>query len=98
MDFALKLEDQYLLNCKLGNVMWLSPEGQLGKGIGRPSEVFSFALLVSQLLTWSGQSDSVGSETITLTKLLCAFGAPLGLRLVRWLLVNQLVNSRTLKP
>lgn len=33
-----------------GSVMWRSPEGQLAKGIGKPSEVFSFALLVSQLL------------------------------------------------
>jgi hypothetical protein len=32
----------------MGNVMWRSPEGQTGKGIGKPSEVFSFGLLVSQ--------------------------------------------------
>jgi serine/threonine protein kinase len=52
MDCALKLEGQKLLNQKIGNVMWRSPEGQLGKGVGKPSEVFSFALLVSQFLVW----------------------------------------------
>lgn len=30
--------------------MWRSPEGQLGRGVGKPSQVFSFALLVSSLL------------------------------------------------
>jgi hypothetical protein len=50
MDCALKLEGQELLNHKIGNVIWRSPEGQLGKGIGKPSEVFSFALLVSYFL------------------------------------------------
>jgi len=33
----------------MGNVMWRSPEGQTGKGIGKPSEVFSFGLVVSEL-------------------------------------------------
>lgn len=32
MDCAFKLEGQNLLNHKIGNVMWRSPEGQLGKG------------------------------------------------------------------
>jgi hypothetical protein len=32
----------------MGNVMWRSPEGQIGKGIGKPSAVFPFGLLVSQ--------------------------------------------------
>jgi hypothetical protein len=49
MDCALKLQEQKLLNHKIWNVMWRSPEGQLGKGVGKPSEVFSFALLVVQL-------------------------------------------------
>lgn len=53
-DCALKLEGQKLLNHRMGNVMWRSPEGQLGKGIGKPSEVFSFALLVSQLFDLGG--------------------------------------------
>lgn len=56
MDCALKLEGQKLLNQRMGNVMWRSPEGQLGKGVGKDSEVFSFALLVSQLLVWPDQS------------------------------------------
>jgi serine/threonine protein kinase len=46
MDCALKLKGEKLLNYKIGNVMWRSPEGQLGRGVGKPSEVFSFALLV----------------------------------------------------
>jgi serine/threonine protein kinase len=50
MDCALKLKGEKLLNYKIGNVMWRSPEGQLGKGVGKPSEVFSFALLVSLML------------------------------------------------
>jgi serine/threonine protein kinase len=50
MDCALKLKGEKLLNCKIGNVMWRSPEGQLGRGVGKPSEVFSFALLVSLVL------------------------------------------------
>lgn len=49
MDCALKLQGQKLLNQRMGNVMWRSPEGQLGRGVGKTSEVFSFALLVSQL-------------------------------------------------
>jgi hypothetical protein len=47
MDCTLKLQGQKLLNHRIRNVMWRSPEGQLGKGVGKPSEVFSFALLVS---------------------------------------------------
>jgi len=61
MDCALKLESQKLLNQRMGNVMWRSPEGQLGKGVGKPSEVFSFALLVSQFLVWPDQSANHGS-------------------------------------
>jgi hypothetical protein len=52
MDCALKLQGQKLLNHRIGNVMWRSPEGQLGRGVGKPSEVFSFALLVSQNRLW----------------------------------------------
>jgi len=50
MNCALKLKGQKLLNQRMRNVMWRSLKGQLGKGVGKPSEVFSFALLVSQLL------------------------------------------------
>lgn len=56
MDCALKLEGRKLLNQRIGNVMWRSPEGQLGKGVGKPSEVFSYALLVSSLSIWLDQS------------------------------------------
>jgi len=48
IDCALKLIDEKTLDAMMGNVMWRSPEGQIGKGIGKPSEVFSFGLLVSQ--------------------------------------------------
>lgn len=51
LDCALKLEGERLLNATMGNVMWRSPEGQVGKGVGKPSEVFSFGLLVSE--SWS---------------------------------------------
>jgi hypothetical protein len=54
MDCALKLKGEKLLNGMVGNVMWRSPEGQIGKGVGKPSEVFSFGLLVSHI--WFGKS------------------------------------------
>jgi hypothetical protein len=47
MDCALKLNGKDLLNYRIGNVRWRSPEGQVGRGVGKPSEVFTFALLVS---------------------------------------------------
>ncbi len=56
MNCALKLKGQKLLNQRMRNVMWRSPKGQLEKGVEKPSEVFSFALLVSQLLVWLAQS------------------------------------------
>lgn len=49
LDCALKIKGEKLLDHRIGNVMWRSPEGQTGKGIGKPSEVFSFGLVVSQL-------------------------------------------------
>ena len=49
MDCALHLQGNKLLNHRIGNVMWRNPEGQVGRGIGKPSEVFSFALLVSPI-------------------------------------------------
>ena len=48
LDCALKLKGERLLDYRMGNVMWRSPEGQTGKGVGKPSEVFSFGLVVSQ--------------------------------------------------
>lgn len=49
LDCALELEGDKLLHHRIGNVMWRSPEGQTGKGIGKPSEVFSFGLVVSKV-------------------------------------------------
>lgn len=50
VDCALRMKGEQLLNYKIGNVMWRSPEGQLGRGVGKHSEVFSFALLVRLVL------------------------------------------------
>lgn len=49
LDCALKQKGEKFLVHRMGNVMWRSPEGQIGKGIGKPSEVFSFGLVVSEL-------------------------------------------------
>ena len=46
IDCALEMVEGKPLNAMIGNVMWRSPEGQLGRGIGKHSEVFSFGLLV----------------------------------------------------
>ncbi|PQE03632.1 serine threonine kinase protein [Rutstroemia sp. NJR-2017a BBW] len=51
LDCALKLIGSHLLNHKIGNVMWQSPEGLLGRGMGKHSEVFSFGLLCLFVLT-----------------------------------------------
>jgi hypothetical protein len=47
LDCSLQLDGDKLLNARIGNVMWRSPEGQIGKGIGKPSDIFSYGLLVS---------------------------------------------------
>lgn len=51
LDVSLKMNGDKLLRLpegiKLGNVMWRSPEAQTGQGIGRPSDVFSYGLVVS---------------------------------------------------
>lgn len=44
LDCALKLVGEKLLDHRIGNVMWRSPEGQTGKGVGKSSEVFSLDL------------------------------------------------------
>ncbi|KAF7930935.1 hypothetical protein EAE99_004185 [Botrytis elliptica] len=49
LDGALYLTDTHLLNHKIGKVMWQSPEGQLGRGMGKHSEVFSLGLLANQI-------------------------------------------------
>lgn len=46
MDCALHLKGDRPLNAMMGNVIWRSPEGQVGRGIHKPSEVFAFGLMV----------------------------------------------------
>ncbi|KAG5291660.1 protein kinase domain containing protein [Histoplasma ohiense] len=50
LDCSLKLKDNKLLRLpngiKIGNVMWRSPEAQTGQGIGKPSDVFSYELVI----------------------------------------------------
>lgn len=52
LDVSLKLKADKLLRMpdmqRLGNFMWRSPEAQTGQGIGKPSDVFSFGLVVSE--------------------------------------------------
>ena len=48
LDFAFRVPgNQVLLKYKRGSPMWRSPEGQAGRMVGKPSEVFSFGLVVS---------------------------------------------------
>lgn len=55
LDCSLKLEGEKLLQLsggdRLGNVMWRSPEAQTGKGIGKASDVFSYGLVVSEVVS-----------------------------------------------
>ncbi|KAF1913102.1 calcium/calmodulin dependent protein kinase-like protein [Ampelomyces quisqualis] len=80
LDVALMLEDGKLFNHRIGNVMWRSPEGQLGKGVGKHSEVFSFGLLCFYVITgveWLHADFTaleVEPELVILFKLLSAFG------------------------
>lgn len=48
-DLALKLINEQPLRAPyaVGNAMWRSPEGQSGKGVAKPSDVYSFGLVVS---------------------------------------------------
>ena len=50
-DIALKLKDGRPLSGPhpIGNIFWRSPEGQTGKGVAKPSDVYSLALVVSDL-------------------------------------------------
>jgi len=50
-DIALKLKGEKPLRAPhaVGNVFWRSPEGQTGKGVAKPSDMFSFGLVVSEL-------------------------------------------------
>lgn len=54
-----------MLDHRMGNVMWRSPEGQIGKGVGKPSEVFSFGLVVSQF--------SFGNKAVTKRRPQCLY-------------------------
>ncbi|KAI9639914.1 hypothetical protein NHQ30_011690 [Ciborinia camelliae] len=80
LDCALNLIGSNLLNHKIGNVMWQSPEGQLGRGIGKHSEVFSFGLLCLFVLTGvesfhpDFENLPIDPERIILHKLLANFG------------------------
>lgn len=51
LDCSLQLEDGDLLRIPnggmIGNVMWCRPEQLTGQGIGKPSDVFAFGLIVS---------------------------------------------------
>jgi serine/threonine protein kinase len=48
IESAAKLEDgQHITGIRVGNVMWRSPETQAGIRIGKPSDVFSFGIVVS---------------------------------------------------
>ncbi|KAJ8064056.1 hypothetical protein OCU04_007895 [Sclerotinia nivalis] len=70
LDCALKLIGTNLLNQKIGNVMWQSPEGQLGRGMGKHSEVFSFGLLVSQ--TFNPYGTPFSNNMVTFSVFLCS--------------------------
>lgn len=51
LDCSLKLKGDRLLRLpgsqRIGNFMWRSPEGHTGLGIGKPSDVFAYGLVVS---------------------------------------------------
>ncbi|ETI26444.1 hypothetical protein G647_03221 [Cladophialophora carrionii CBS 160.54] len=89
LDCALQLMGEQLLDHRIGNVMWRSPEGQTGKGIGKPSEVFSFGLICLYTITGVEalhpdfeqlKKDGVEPEQLILYQLLSMFGpAPPGL-------------------
>ncbi|KAF2789124.1 kinase-like protein, partial [Melanomma pulvis-pyrius CBS 109.77] len=79
LDVALKLEDERFFDYRIGNVMWRSPEDQLGKGVGKHSEVFSFGLFCFYAVTgveWlhlDFTTLEVEPEPVILFKLLSAF-------------------------
>ncbi|KAL9023222.1 MAG: hypothetical protein Q9196_007330 [Gyalolechia fulgens] len=83
LDCALKLAGEKLLDHRIGNVMWRSPEGQTGKGVGKPSEVFSFGLVCLYTITGAEtlhpdfehlKAEGVEPEQVILYKLLSMFG------------------------
>ncbi len=47
-EMAAKVKErQVITGIQAGNVMWRSPEAQAGIGIAKPSDVFSFGIVVS---------------------------------------------------
>ncbi|KAI1523938.1 calcium calmodulin dependent protein kinase, partial [Pyrenophora tritici-repentis] len=60
--------------------MWRSAEGQLGRGVGKPSEVFSFALLCLYVITgvqslhFDFAELDTEPEVVVLFKILSTFG------------------------
>ncbi|KAI4213217.1 MAG: hypothetical protein LQ351_004163 [Letrouitia transgressa] len=89
LDCALKLAGEKLLDHKIGNVMWRNPEGQTGKGVGKPSEVFSFGLVCLYTITGVEtlhpnfehlKNEGIEPEQVILYRMLSMFGpAPLEL-------------------
>ncbi|XMA13116.1 hypothetical protein WAI453_005907 [Rhynchosporium graminicola] len=84
-EVGLRLRDIHLknwihLDIKLDNVFVNCPEGQLGKGVGKPSEVFSFALLCLYVITGAQcfhpdfETLEVEPNLVILFKLLSTFG------------------------
>ncbi|CAE7175083.1 hypothetical protein CFE70_005269 [Pyrenophora teres f. teres 0-1] len=91
MDCALKLKGERLLSHRIGNVMWRSPEGQLGRRVGKHSEIFSFGLVCFYVMTgveWLHtdfeqlKQEGTEPEMVVLYNLLAAFG-PLPQELVK---------------
>ena len=64
LDCALNLEGEKLLNHRVGNVMWRSPEGQARRGIGKFSEVFSYGFLVGRPIC---HRDEVAKNQLTVS-------------------------------
>ena len=54
-DFDIAFKSQGGKACEtssaIGNAMWRSPEGQTGRGVTKASDIFSFGLVVSALVS-----------------------------------------------
>ncbi|TGO42474.1 hypothetical protein BHYA_0008g00650 [Botrytis hyacinthi] len=73
LDCALQLIGTHLLNHKIGNVMWQSPEGRLRRGMGKHSECL-FVLAGTEPFNLDFESLSVELEQAILHELLSNFG------------------------
>jgi len=51
IDNAVHLSEGQAIYATVGNVYWRSPEAQVGVGISKPTDVFSFGLVVSSFST-----------------------------------------------